>query len=184
MSVSESLYGLSNGISGKEPACQCRRCRRPTFDPWVGEVPWRRARQPSPVFLPGESSRQRSLAGYSPWGRAEWHTPEGTEQVVGTTQRTWCKVMFELLCVCVKQLEGWAGPSILLLSWGIRAGRSALPPLGAREHTWPQPLLTHFSPATQSWSPLHCSTQTPSRSEKTGLRHLNTMNIYPVRSMT
>ena len=56
------------------------------------------------------------LAGYSPWGRAEWHTPEGTEQVVGTTQRTWCKVMFELLCVCVKQLEGWAGPSILLLS--------------------------------------------------------------------
>ena len=37
--VSESLYGLSNGISGKEPACQCRRCRRPTFDPWVGQSP-------------------------------------------------------------------------------------------------------------------------------------------------
>ena len=28
--------------------------------------PWRRARQPTPVFLPGESYRQRSLAGYSP----------------------------------------------------------------------------------------------------------------------
>jgi len=24
------------------------------FDPWVGKTPWRRARQPTPVFLPGE----------------------------------------------------------------------------------------------------------------------------------
>ena len=29
--------------------------RRPEFDPWVGKIPWRRAWQPSPVFLPGES---------------------------------------------------------------------------------------------------------------------------------
>ena len=28
---------------------------RPGFDPWVGTIPWRRARQPTPVFLPGES---------------------------------------------------------------------------------------------------------------------------------
>ena len=28
---------------------------RPGFDPWVGKIPWRRAWQPSPVFLPGES---------------------------------------------------------------------------------------------------------------------------------
>ena len=72
--VSESLYGLSNGISGKEPACQCRRCRRPIFDPWVGQVPWRRTRQPSPVFLPGESREQRSLVSYSPWGCKESDT--------------------------------------------------------------------------------------------------------------
>ena len=25
------------------------------FDPWVGKIPWRRAWQPIPVFLPGES---------------------------------------------------------------------------------------------------------------------------------
>ena len=25
-------------------------------DPWVGKIPWRRKWQPSPVFLPGESS--------------------------------------------------------------------------------------------------------------------------------
>ena len=30
-------------------------CERPGFDPWVGQIPWRRAWQPTPVFLPGES---------------------------------------------------------------------------------------------------------------------------------
>ena len=38
------------------------------FDPWVGKIPWRRKWQPTPVFLPGESHGQRSLAGCSPWG--------------------------------------------------------------------------------------------------------------------
>ena len=42
--------------------------RRRRFDPWVGKTPWRRKWQPTPVFLPGESHRQRSLEGYSPWG--------------------------------------------------------------------------------------------------------------------
>ena len=36
-----------------------------------GEDPWRRKWQPTPVFLPGKSHRQRSLVGYSPWGRKE-----------------------------------------------------------------------------------------------------------------
>ena len=52
--------------SGKEPACQCRRLM---FNPWVGKIPWRRKWQPTPVFLPGKSHGQRSLAGYSPWDR-------------------------------------------------------------------------------------------------------------------
>ena len=34
-------------------------------------IPWRRKWQPTPVFLPGESHGQRSLVGYSPWGRKE-----------------------------------------------------------------------------------------------------------------
>jgi len=41
------------------------------FDPWVRKTPWRRKWQPTPVFLPGESHGQRSLAGYSPWGHKE-----------------------------------------------------------------------------------------------------------------
>ena len=38
---------------------------KPGFDPWVGKIPWRRERLPTPVFLPGESHGQRSLAGQS-----------------------------------------------------------------------------------------------------------------------
>ena len=30
------------------------QCRRPVFDPWVGKMPWRRERLPTPVFWPGE----------------------------------------------------------------------------------------------------------------------------------
>ena len=41
---------------------------------------WRRAWQPSPVFLPGESHGQRSLAGHGPWGRKESDTTEATKQ--------------------------------------------------------------------------------------------------------
>jgi len=55
--------GFPGGASGKEPACQCRRCKKHGFDPWVGKIPWR-AWQPTPIFLPGESHGQRSLAGY------------------------------------------------------------------------------------------------------------------------
>ena len=40
-------------------------------DLWVGKIPWRRVWQPTPVFLLGESHGQRSLVGYSPWGRKE-----------------------------------------------------------------------------------------------------------------
>ena len=37
----------------------------------VGKIPWRRAWQPTPVFLPGEFHGQRNLAGYSPWDNKE-----------------------------------------------------------------------------------------------------------------
>ena len=46
---------------------------------WVrclGQEPWRRKWQPTPVHLPGKSRGQRSLVGYSPWGRRESDTAE------------------------------------------------------------------------------------------------------------
>ena len=44
---------------------------------WIGKIPWRRAWQPTPVFLSGESLGQRSLVGYSPWGQKESDTNGG-----------------------------------------------------------------------------------------------------------
>ena len=72
------LLGFPGGAIGKEPACHCRRCRRCRFDPWIWKIPWRRAWQPAPVFLPGASHGQRSLVGYSPYGCKGLDTTEVT----------------------------------------------------------------------------------------------------------
>ena len=52
-----------------------KRCR---FNPWVEKIPWRRAQQPTPVFLHGESHGQRSLVGYSPLGHKKLDMTEVT----------------------------------------------------------------------------------------------------------
>ena len=70
MPPKESL-GLPWRLSGKESSCPCSDCR---FHPRVGKIPWRRKWQPTPVFLPGKSLGQRSLAGCSPWGHKEQDT--------------------------------------------------------------------------------------------------------------
>ena len=64
-------FGLSRWLSGKESSCQCRRCKRHEFKPWVRKTPWRSKWQPTPVFLPGKSHGQRSLVGYSLRSRKE-----------------------------------------------------------------------------------------------------------------
>ena len=45
--------------------------QRPGFDLWVGKMSWRREWLPTPVFLPGKSHGQRTLAGYILWGCKE-----------------------------------------------------------------------------------------------------------------
>ena len=62
---SESIFGIPWWLNGKESTCNARHAG---LDPWVDKSPWRRKWQPTPVFLPGKSLGQRSLAGYSPWG--------------------------------------------------------------------------------------------------------------------
>ena len=65
------------GSAGKEPAYhQCRTLKRHGFDPEVVKIPCRRKWQPTMVFLTGKFHRQRSLAGYSPWGYKESDTAE------------------------------------------------------------------------------------------------------------
>ena len=62
-----SFCGLPRWLSGKESACQCLPMQE-TQEKWVPslgqKIPWRRKWQPTPVFLPGVSHGQRSLAGH------------------------------------------------------------------------------------------------------------------------
>ena len=77
--VGYHYYGQASQValgSGQESTCQCGKSRRRRFDPWVWKIPWRRKWQCAPVFLPGESHGQRSLAGYSPWSGKEPDTTE------------------------------------------------------------------------------------------------------------
>ena len=69
------LHGLPWGLRWQRI---CLQCRRPGFSPCTGKIPWRREWLPTPVFLPGESHGQRSLAGYSPWARSD---SDKTEQL-------------------------------------------------------------------------------------------------------
>ena len=101
------LQGFPGGTSGKEIACQFRRHKRRGFHPWVGKIPWRRwtrAWQPTPVFLPGESCGQRSLAGYSPSSCKELDTTETTQHAHTRTayNKTLCPVLSEKRDLFVK----------------------------------------------------------------------------------
>ena len=49
------------------------QCGRPGFDPWVGNIPWKRERLPTPIFWPREFHGL-----YSPWGHKE---SDATEQL-------------------------------------------------------------------------------------------------------
>ena len=98
--------GLLWWLSGKEPACQCRRHG---FDPWVGTIPWRRKWQPAPLFLPEKLHGQSSVASYSPlgrkpvrydWARADTHTHPHTHT------HSCLKVVF---------YQRWDNPAILKL---------------------------------------------------------------------
>ena len=62
---------ISTWLSGKEPACQCRR---PGFDPFIGKITRRTEWLPTPVLLPGKSHGQRGLEGYIVQGVAKNQT--------------------------------------------------------------------------------------------------------------
>ena len=64
------MGAFPGGSDGKESACDAG-------DLWVRKILWRRAWQPTPVFLPGESHRQRTLGGLQSTGV----TKELTEQL-------------------------------------------------------------------------------------------------------
>ena len=63
------MLGFPGGSDNKR---NCLQCRRPRFNPWVGRIPWRRERLPTPVFWPGEFHGLY----YSPGGGKESDTTE------------------------------------------------------------------------------------------------------------
>ena len=67
---------LKQEVHCKVLVAQTVKCLSTMRETWVGEIPWRRKWQPTPVLLPGKSHRQRSLVDYSPWGRKELDTTE------------------------------------------------------------------------------------------------------------
>ena len=80
-----SAWGFPDGSVGKESACSTGDSADAGSIPWLGRFPWRRAWQPTPVFLPEESHGQRSLVGYSPWRHRELDTVEQ----LSTAWSTW-----------------------------------------------------------------------------------------------
>ena len=63
--------------------------------PWVGKIPWRRERLPTPVLLSGEFHGQKSLTSYSPWGCKQFDT---TEQLSRTHSEQWVCVLLIYVC--------------------------------------------------------------------------------------
>ena len=62
----------------KNPPASAEDIKDMSSIPGSGRFPWRRKWQPTPVLLPGESHGQRSLVGYSSWGRKGSDTTEAT----------------------------------------------------------------------------------------------------------
>ena len=102
------VLDFSGCTSGREPACQCRRCR---FNPWVWKIPWRRAQQPTPVFLPGKfHGAIKSRTRLSTHTLRSWvepsvalRKPEGGVQMREET--TFCEASNCIMFLCLRHTQ-------------------------------------------------------------------------------
>ena len=92
--TSLTIGGFPGSSDGKESKYNARDLG---LIPGSGRFPWRRASQPTPVFLPGESHEWRSLAGYSPWGHKEL---DMTGQVTHWLLSVWRKTASLTYTIC------------------------------------------------------------------------------------
>ena len=74
VAINQTLLNIN--LKVWEFTCQCKRHKKLRFNPWVRKIPWRRAWQPIPVFLPGKSHGHRSLVSCAPEGHKESNTTE------------------------------------------------------------------------------------------------------------
>ena len=124
-------YGLPCWLRWQRVRLQCRRLG---WDLWVRKIPWRKEWLPTPVFLPGESHKQRSFVGYSHWGYTKLDTTERLSSL-GSLGLKWWKmytgwfeqneepVVSMLSMQGAFRLQTWMDPeahtvsSVLALSW-------------------------------------------------------------------
>ena len=97
MSFGHSFSGGSDGKASVNNAGDLG-----SINPWVRKIPWRRKWQFTPVLLPGKSHGQRSLVGYSPWGRKE----------LDTTERLGFHFLPRCMCLLISWLQS---PSAVIL---------------------------------------------------------------------
>ena len=82
-----SHLSLAPWLGGQRACLPCVRRRRRDLNPWLGKISCRRAWQPTPVFLPGESHAQRSLTRVHRFTESD------------TTQHMWIRSVQPLSCV-------------------------------------------------------------------------------------
>ena len=78
--VCVNVIRASRAVLVVENPLQCRRSKRCGFDPWAGKIPGEGNSNPLQYSCLENHHGQRSLAGYSPWGREESDTTEVTER--------------------------------------------------------------------------------------------------------
>ena len=78
-----NLRGIAPGLHLTRTSLVAQTVKASTYNagdpgsiPGLGTFPRKRKWQPTPVLLPGRAHGQRSLVGYSPWGRNESDTIE------------------------------------------------------------------------------------------------------------
>ena len=126
------------------------QCGRPGFDPWVGKIPWRRAWQPTPVFLPGESPWAEEHGGLQSTGservRHHWIDLSGTHvEGMSWILRSWHLLDHYWRC--------WASSDTSLgVSWASdRHQVSETSCIGQGE--WDSDWFLWSFPTLSSWSP-------------------------------
>ena len=142
---------------------------RPGFVPGVGKIPWRREWLPTPVFWPGVFHGQRSLAGYSPWGRKESDTTVQLPLSLFTpltncsssTMLTISTASFINKHQCMSSLT--SPPSLESVSWmvllkkcqDLRLPQFTLEPITTVQASTPLLLLGKRHPPTADLPPAH-----------------------------
>ena len=145
------MLGFPGGTNGKELTCQFKRRKRCKFDLWVGKIPWRRAWQPNPVFLPGESPRTEESCGLWSLGSqrvrhdgasknstTEWNAGENTGHqrwfYIGVDTQTVLKWFFSKCGFCIHIRI----PGNFLVMLTFRAHPKSIPSAGCALGPWTQ----------------------------------------------